>query len=43
MYAVMIPFFGMGGDQLANSWLCEPGMGNTEKARGDDGTVEISN
>ena len=43
MYAVMMPFFGMGGDQLADSWLGEPGTGDTERARGDDGTVEMGN
>ena len=43
VYAVMMPFFGMGGDQLADSWLGESGMGDTERARGDDGTVEMSN
>ena len=39
----MMPFFGMGGDQVAVSWLGEPGMGDTENTRGDDGTVEMSN
>ena len=43
MYAVMMPFFGSGGDQVANSWLGEPGMGDTENARGNDGTMEMSN
>ena len=40
MYAMMMPFFGMGGDQLADSWLDESGTVDTEGASGDDGTVE---
>ena len=40
MYAMMMPFFGMGEDQLADSWLGEPGTVDTERASGDDGTVE---
>ena len=40
VYAVMMPFFGMGGDQLASSWLGEPGMVDKEKANGDDGTAK---
>ena len=43
MYAVMMPFFGVGGDQAADSWLGEPGIGDTENARGSDGTIEMSN
>ena len=43
MYAVMMPFFGMGGDQVADSWLGEPGMGDTENSIGNDGTIEMSN
>ena len=39
MYAVILPFFGMGGDQLADSWLGEPGTVDTERFRGDDGAV----
>ena len=39
MYAVMMPFFGMGGDHRADSWLGEPGTVDTEKFTGDDGTV----
>ena len=40
MYAMMMPFFGMGGDQLADNWLGEPGTVDTESVRGDDGAVE---
>ena len=40
VYASMMPFFGMGGDQLADSWLGDPGTVDTERFRGDDGTVE---
>ena len=40
MYATMMPFFGMGEDQLADSWLGEPETVDTERASGDDGTVE---
>ena len=39
MYAVMMPFFGMGGDHIADSWLGEPGTVDTEKLNGDDGAV----
>ena len=39
VYAVMMPFFGMGGDQRADSWLGEPGTVDTEKLSGDDGTA----
>ena len=39
VYAVMMPFFGMGGDQLADSWL-EPETVDTEGFRGDDGATE---
>ena len=39
MYTVMMPFFGMGGDHRADSWLGEPGTVDTEKFNGDDGTV----
>ena len=39
VYAVMMPFFGMlGGDQLADSWLGDPGIVGTERFRGDDGS-----
>ena len=40
MYAMTMPFFSMGGDQLADSWLGEPGTVDTERFRGDDGAVE---
>ena len=40
MYAVMMPFFGMGGDHRADSWLGEPGTVDTEKFNGDDGAVK---
>ena len=36
----MMPFFGMGEDQLADSWLGVPETVDTERASGDDGTVE---
>ena len=39
MYAVMMPFFGMGGDHRADSWSGEPGTGDTENVIGVDGTV----
>ena len=39
MYAMMIPFFIIGGDHRADSWLGEPGTVDTEKFNGDDGTV----
>ena len=35
----MMPFFGMGGGQLADSWLGEPGTVDTERFRGDDGAA----
>ena len=41
MYAVMMPFFGMGGDHRADSWLGDPGTVDTEKFNGDDGAVEM--
>ena len=37
MYAVMMPFFGMGGDHIADSWLGEPGTVDTLKLTGGDG------
>ena len=37
----MIPFLGMGTDQLADSWVGEPATGDREKFWGDDGTVKI--
>ena len=40
VYAVMIPFFDKGGDQIAYSWLGEPGPGDTNRFRGDDGTAK---
>ena len=40
VYAVMMPFFGMGGDHRADSWLGEPGTVDTEKFNGGDGTVD---
>ena len=39
MYAMMMPFFGMGGDQLADSWLGEPGTVDTKRFMGDSGPV----
>ena len=36
----MMPFFGIGEDQLADHWLGEPGTMDRERASGDDGTVE---
>ena len=39
----MMPFFDIGGDQVADSWLGEPGMGDTENTKGNDGTIEMSN
>ena len=38
----MIPFLGMGTDQLADSRVGEPVTGDKEKFWGDDGTVNIS-
>ena len=40
MYAMMMPFFGLGEDQLTDSWLGEPETLDTERVSGDDGTVE---
>ena len=40
LYAMMMPFAVMGGDQLADSWLGEPGIVDTKRFRGDDGAVE---
>ena len=40
VYAMMMPFFGMGEDQLTDSWLGEPEIVDTETASGDDGTVD---
>ena len=40
MYAVMMPFFGMGGVHRADSWLGEPGTVDTETLAGDDGAVD---
>ena len=37
MYAVMMPFFGMGGDHRADSWLGDPGTVNRENVKSDDG------
>ena len=34
----MIPFFGMGADQLADSCVGEPATGGNAKFEGDDGT-----
>ena len=39
MYAVMMPFFGMGGVHRADSWLGEPGTVDTDKCNGGDGAV----
>ena len=39
MYAVMMPFFGMGGDQRADSWLGDPGTVDKDNPNGDDGAV----
>ena len=43
VYAVMMPFFGMGGNHRADSWFGEPGTVDTEKFNGDDGTANIRN
>ena len=37
----MIPFLGMGTDQLADSWVGEPATEDREKFWGDDGTAKI--
>ena len=34
----MIPFLGMGADQLADSCVGEPATGDSAKFEGDDGT-----
>ena len=39
MYAVMMPFFGMGGDHRADSWLGDPGTVDKENLKGDVGAV----
>ena len=39
MNAVMIPFLGIGTDQLADSTVGEPGTGDNEKSMTEDGTV----
>ena len=39
MYAVMMPFFGIGGDHRADSWLGDPGTVDKEKLNGDGGAV----
>ena len=39
VYAVMMPFFGIGGDHRADSWLGEPGTLDKEKLNGDGGAV----
>ena len=41
VYAVMIPFFGMGADQLAERAVGNPATGDSVKL-GDDGTEEMS-
>ena len=40
VYAVMIPFLGMGTDQLAERAVGKPGTENNVKLRGDDETDE---
>ena len=35
----MIPFLGIGADQLADSVVGYPGTANIEKLRGEDGTM----
>ena len=40
-YPVMIPFLGIGADQLADIWDGEPATADREKFWGDDGTVII--
>ena len=37
----MIPFFGMGTDQLAESAEGTPGTGTNEEMLGDDGTRKL--
>ena len=39
VYAVTMPFFGMGGAQLAKSWFGEPGTEATKMFNGADGTA----
>ena len=39
VYAVMMPFLGMGGVQLAVNWLGESGTAAKETFRGGEGTV----
>ena len=38
VYPVMIPFLGMGTDQLAERAVGEPGTGDSKKFEGVDGT-----
>ena len=38
MYAVMIPFFGMGTDQVINKAVGKPGTDDMALLRGADGT-----
>ena len=38
VYPVMIPFLGMGTDQLAERAVGDPRIGNNVKFKGDDGT-----
>ena len=40
VYAVMIPFFGMGTDQLAERVVGKPGTENNVKLGGDEETEE---
>ena len=40
VYATIMPFFGMAGDQLADSWLGEPRTADIERFTGDEGAVE---
>ena len=39
MYAVMIPFLGIGTDQLAERVVGEPGTENNARFEGNDGTM----
>ena len=41
MYPVIIPFFGMGADQLAERAVGDPGTGDSVNV-GDDGTEKMS-
>ena len=41
VYAVMIPFFGMGTDQLAERAVGESGTGDNKKFEGVEGTEYI--